>query len=199
MNAGQGRPTHRAPLFLRIWGSPLARGSDRAEAVLAAGLVLLWLLSIPFIATIASAEWPGVQARVADVEQSETAVVATLDSDADLATVDAHSYSMVQPMASATWTGRDGRPASGSIVVRIGARAGDQQTIWLDEQGHVVDPPMTTRTAAGLLVLVAAGAWLALGVLFLAIRRTAGWSLDRRRDRSWEDEWASFDAGSRST
>ncbi|WP_420119881.1 hypothetical protein [Nakamurella sp.] len=199
MNTGQGRPAHRAPLFLRIWGSPLARGSDRAEAVLVAGLVVVWLLTIPFIATIASAEWPGVQARVVGVQQAQTAVGATLVTDADLATVDAHSYSVVQPMASATWTGRDGRPAGGSIVVRIGARAGDQQTIWLDEQGRVADPPMSTRTAAGLLVLVAAGAWLMLGILFLAIRRTAGWSLDRRRHRSWEDEWARFDAGSRSS
>lgn len=199
MNAGHGRPTHRAPLLLRIWGNPLARGSDRAEAVLAAGLVVVWLLSIPFIATIASAEWPDVQARVAGVQQARTAVIATLVADADLATVDARSATMVQPMASATWTGRDGRPAAGSIVVRIGARAGDQQTIWLDDQGGVVDPPMTTQTAAGLLVLIAAGTWLFLGTLLLALRRAAGWSLDRRRHRSWEDEWASFDAGSRSS
>lgn len=199
MNAGRSRPTRRAPLFLRIWGNPLARGSDRAEAVLAAGLVVIWLLSIPFVATIASAEWPGVAATVAGVQQTRTPVVATLASDADLATVDARSYSVVQPVATATWTGRDGQPASGSIVVRIGAQAGDRQTIWLDAQGGVVDPPMSTQTAAGLLVLVAAGVWVTLGLVLLAVRRSVGWSLDRHRSRWWEDEWASFDAGSRSS
>lgn len=199
MNTGPGRPTHRAPLILRIWGNPLARGSDRAEAVLAAGLVFVWLLSIPFIATIASAEWPGVEARVIGVQHSRTAVVATLVSAADLATVDGGSSALVQPMATATWTGRDGRPVSGSIVVGIGTQAGDRQTIWLDAHGTVVDPPMTTSTAAGLLVLVAFAGWSAVGILLLAVRRAAGWVLDRRRHRWWEDEWTSFDAGSRSS
>ena len=102
MNTGQRRPSHLAPLSLRIWGNPLARGSYRAEAVLTAGLVILWLLSVPLIATIASAEWPVVQQRVVGVQNSQTAVVATLTSDADLAAVDARSYAAVQPMASAT-------------------------------------------------------------------------------------------------
>ncbi len=200
MNAGPA-PAHRAPLMIRVWGNPLARGSYRAEAVLAIGLAIAWLLSAPLIATIASAQWPGVESAVAGVQHSVTSADAVLLSDADVVIADPHtsySSSALQPKATATWLGRDGRPITESIVVRAGARTGDHQTIWQDGQGTVVDPPMTTQTAAGILVLAAAGAWLFLGMLFVAVRRTAGWGLDRRRRQMWEDEWASFDAGSRS-
>jgi hypothetical protein len=199
MNARPARPAHRAPLAMRVWGNPLARGSDRAEVVLTVGLVIAWLLSIPLFATMASAQWPSVESQVAGVQHSVTATEAVLQSDADVVIADPHSSPVVQPTATATWSGRDGRPVTGSIVVRIGARIGDHQTIWLDEQGTVVDRPMTTQTAAGLLVLAAAGGWLVLGALFMAFRRAALWRLDRRRRQMWEDDWASFDAGSRST
>jgi hypothetical protein len=199
MNERPARPAHRAPLAMRVWGNPLARGSDRAEVVLTVALIVAWLLSVPIFATIASAQWPSVESQVAGTEHSVTATEAVLLSDADVVIADPHSSSVIQPTATATWTGRDGRPVTGSIVVRVGARIGDRQTIWLDEQGTVVDRPMTTATAAGLLVLAAAGGWLALGALFLAFRRAAGWSLERRRRQMWEAEWASFDAGSRST
>lgn len=199
MNEHPARPAHRAPLVLRVWGNPLARGSDRAEAVLVVGLVIVWLLTLPLIATIASAAWPTVESRVVGVQQSVTTTDAVLLSDAQVVIADPRSSQGVQPRANATWLGRDGRPATGSIVVRVEARTGDHQAIWLDEQGAVVDPPMTTRTAAGLLVLTAAAGWLILGGALFTFRWATGRGFDRRRRRMWEDEWASFDADSRSS
>lgn len=198
MNARPAPSAHRRPLALRVWGNPLARGSDRAEALLAVGLVIVWLLSIPLAATIASALWPSVEARVVAVQHDVASTDAVLLSDADVILSDAHATPVVQPRATATWLGPDGRPVTESIVVAVGARAGDHQTIWLDAQGTVVDPPMSTQTAAALLVLAAAAGSLTLGAMFFAFRRVVGWHFDRRRWQRWEDEWASFDAGSRS-
>lgn len=198
MNAHPERPARRAPWLTRVWASPLARGSDRAEAALVVGLVIVWLVTLPLIATIASAQWSSVESRVVDVQRSVTATDAVLLADAVVVMADPRSSAVVQPRADATWPDRNGRPTTGSIVVRAGAQAGDHQKIWLDVDGTVVDPPMTTQTAAGLLVLAAVGGWLLLGAVFLAFRRTVGWRFDRRRQRMWDDEWASFDAGTRS-
>ena len=50
------RPRRGRWFALRVWGNPLARGVDRAEAILIVGLFMIWLLTLPLIATVASVE-----------------------------------------------------------------------------------------------------------------------------------------------
>lgn len=189
------RVTRRRPWVLRVWGNPLARSSDRTEALVLIGLIAVWVLSLPLVATVASAEWSTIAARVSADQNRAVAVDAVLVDDAPPTVVDPRSPAMVPPTAAGTWVGRDGVPAAGAVPVPAGARAGDHVTIWLDAAGTVVDPPMTTPTAAGILVAGAATAWFVLGLTFAAGWRGLRWLFDRRRSRSWTDEWAAFDAG----
>jgi len=196
MNADpEVRTTTRWPWWLRVFRNPLARGVDRTETVLLIGLMAIWLVSVPLLATVASATWPTVESRVLAEQSRVVAVDAVLQSDAASVSMDPRSPSMVQPTAAASWPGRDGRLAQGTITVGSTARAGDHLTIWLDADGTVVDRPMTTHTAAGLLAAGTAGAWLVLGLTIAGVGRAVRWRFDRRRSRSWAQEWASFGAG----
>ncbi|ACV78382.1 Rv1733c family protein [Nakamurella multipartita] len=191
-----GRPANRWPLALRVWGNPVARGADRAEALLIIGLTLIWLLSVPVIATVASAEWTSVDARVAADQSADVAVVAVLQADAPPLTAgDAHAPSLTSPTAPAIWLGRDGQSAHGMVTVPAGARAGQRVTIWLDPAGAVVDRPMTTQVAAGLVVLAALGGWVGLGVVFAGVWWTARVVLNRHRAQLWEQGWTNLEAG----
>lgn len=195
MNARPAVGSTRKPWAVRVWGNPLARSTDRAEAVLLMGLAVIWLLSLPLVATMASAEWKSVESRVLAEQDRDVAVDAVLQADVSPAAIDPRAPSMVQSAVAATWVGRDGQPTEGTVPVNAGARAGDHVTIWLDGTGSVVDRPMTTRTAAGILVAATVATWLALGLTFAVVWRGSRWLFDRRRSQSWADEWASFDAG----
>lgn len=200
MGDRSSRSAVRMPLVLRVWGNPLARGADRAESLLIIGLTVIWLLSLPIIATVASAEWTTIETRVVANQSTDVAVVAVLQADApSLAAAESRSGSPVSPTAPATWLGRDGQPANGMVTVPTGARTGERVTIWLDATGAVVDRPMTTQVAAGLLVLAALGGWLGLGLLFAGVRWTARIMADRHHSRLWEQDWLTLEAGQNSS
>jgi hypothetical protein len=187
------RPGRLRWLAFRVWGSPLARDVDRAEAVLIVGLLLIWLLTLPLIATVASVEWTSVDSRLETDRATDIAVDAVLSGNASPSALTREAVG--RSAARAAWTGRDGRPASGAIRVDAGAHAGDHVTVWLDASGTVVAQPMGSSTAVALTVLAAGGAWLALGLALAgtwwAIRRR----LDRHRWNGWEQEWSSFAPG----
>ena len=179
---------HRRPLAFRVWRSPLARGVDRAEVALTFGVLVVWLLALPILATVGSAQWSGLQARAAVEQRSVVSVDAVLAQDArfDMTTLRSTPTGVI---AEATWTGRDGRPVKGPVEVVPGARAGDHVVIWLDPAGEVVDAPMSTVDAAVQAGLIVALGWLALGLVLIG-----GWwvgraRLDRRRWRAWAQEW----------
>jgi hypothetical protein len=89
----------------------LARNIDRAETVLLIGLTVIWLVSLPLFATVASAEWMAVESRVLAEQSRDIAVDAVLNADAAPVELDSRSPAMGQPTVAATWVGRDGQPA----------------------------------------------------------------------------------------
>jgi hypothetical protein len=184
----------RKPLALRVWRSPLARRADRAEAALTWSMLVIWLLALPILATIGSVQWSALQARAASEQGSVVAADAVLTQDARFDPVTYRS-TPTGVTAEATWTGRDGRPATGPVDAVPGSRAGDHVVIWLNPAGAVVAAPMTTLDAAAQAGLMAAGGWLGLGLLLIG-----GWwigraRLDRRRWQAWAQEWETFEPG----
>lgn len=185
---------HGRPLVVRVWGNPLARGVDRAEAALVLGLIVVWLFSLPLIATMASVEWTRVDARLTTDRIDDLPRQALLTDDA-APPVMAHDAVQSSSTAPATWTDRDGRPTGGQIQVPVSARAGDQVTIWLNSTGAVVARPMSASTAAALTVMAAVGVWVGLGMVLTGIWWIARRRLDRRRWDQWERAWSTFEPG----
>jgi uncharacterized membrane protein YphA (DoxX/SURF4 family) len=88
----------------------------------------------------------------------------------------------------ARWT-VDGRQHTGSIPVASGSVAGSTQTVWLNSQGRVQVPPLTS---ARLSAAVQAATLMALGGLAVVIgflTLLTRWILERRRLASWQAEW----------
>ena len=194
VNAHQAiRPGRGRWFALRVWGNPLARGVDRAEAILIVGLFMIWLLTLPLIATVASVEWSSIDNRLAADRVTDIGVDAVLTGDASPIVVTREA--MGASAASADWTGRDGQPTSGVVHVAAGARSGEHITVWLDATGKVVTQPMSSVTAAVLTALAAGIAWLGLGLTMIGI----WWAVRRRFDRfrwiEWEREWKAFTPG----
>ena len=187
------RPRRRRWFALRVWGNPLARGVDRAEAIFIVGLLMIWLLTLPLIATVASVEWTSIDSRLAADRVTDIAVDAVLTGDASPILVTREAIGATT--ASAYWTGRDGQPTSGVVHVAAGARSGEHITVWLDATGKVVAQPMSSVAAAGLTALAAGIAWLGLGLTMIGI----WWAVRRRFDRlrwiEWEREWKAFTSG----
>jgi hypothetical protein len=190
--------THRRPLIMRVWGNPLARGVDRAEAAIVLALILVWLLSLPLIATVGSVEWTRIDAQLAAQRVTDVPVDAVISGEATLASAGRDGIA-IEVTAPAVWTGRDGRPAGGQIQVPAYPRVGQHTTVWLDPAGQVVAQPMDSATAAFLTVLTVAAAWVLFGAMLTAL----WWLLRRRLDRTrwevWDLEWAEFTDGHRST
>jgi len=194
--ATAGAPARHGPLPLRVWGNPLARGVDRAEAVLIIGLWLTWLLTLPLLATAATVHWTSISTQLTSDRVSYTAVDAVLTEDAS-PTILADDVFPAGTVAQATWTGLDGRPGSGVIPVEPVARDGDHVTAWLDASGFVAHP-LSSVTAAVLTMLATCGAWLALGLALAGVWWAVRRRFDRQRWDEWERDWSSFDQGRKS-
>jgi hypothetical protein len=155
---------------------------------------VLWLLSSLVLLLVVLAVMTAVAAygHITDRSQGEAArhapVRAVLAAAAP-AMVDDSGYRLPVGVP-ATWTGPDGRPHAGSIPVLGPLPAGADVSVWVDEQGSVVDAPPTAIEAAAAAFLTAVFI-VACGGGVLA----GGWGLARRaigaaNSRRWEREWA---------
>ncbi len=188
----------RSRLFaLRAWRSPLARDVDRAEAMLTWSVLVLWMLSLPLLAVIGSVYSADLRDRVVDEQRSSVQVDAVLVKDAGFVLTTAGSAGL-GVTAEATWVGRDGEAATGSIEVAPGARAGDHVTIWLDRTGQVVPMPMKASEVGVQAVLMVVFGWISFGLLLAAAWWLVRLRLDRQRWRAWAQEWETAGPGDNS-
>lgn len=170
----------------RLDRNPLRRGTDRAETVILAGLLAVFLGGMPFAAQ-AVATWSNttslrqLQAQQATVRQ----VRATLLQ----APVSLGGYAAVlPPQADARWTAPDGHAHTGIITAPAQAKAGSTVLIWTGPSGNPVTPlqpgqiPEQGELAAAVAVAV-------LAVPLLLAAWTARRALNRRRLAAWEADW----------
>jgi hypothetical protein len=173
---------------LRVWGNPMARGVDRAEAALTWILVTIWLLASPIVAVIGSVQWADLQARADAQQHSKVSVEAVLVTDAVYQLTTSRSFP-TGVTAEATWVGPSGLEVTGSVTPLPRARAGDRVTIWLDPDGAVVAAPLSDTDAAVQAMLIAAGGWTGFGLLLGATWWIVRRRFDQRRWQAWAQEW----------
>ncbi|WP_067489580.1 Rv1733c family protein [Actinomadura hibisca] len=171
--------------------SVLRRRIDRAQRLVALGLLLLFLLSAPPVGlwTWHVAYDSGTRAeRIERITRHQvTATVTAADGFGSAG--DRYVHETVQ----VAWPGPDGKPRSGSLPAWKDAKVGAKTRIWADRDGRLsVRPRPHSRTVtdaayAGGAAAVAAGLPLLLAYLLLRHR------CDRRRDAMWDAAWERMD------
>ncbi|WP_455770869.1 Rv1733c family protein [Streptomyces collinus] len=164
--------------------NPLIRPSDRLETWIRRFLMLVLVLGLPVAALSAGLTAYESSMRTVQAQSAERQEVnARLKSSVKGATADGKQQAEVR------WTDDNGKVRTGTTLVKSGTPEGATVPVWLDRQGTITSPPMTTLTARtnGWFV----GGMAAVGVAggFFAARAGTRRVLDRRRYAQWDTEW----------
>jgi hypothetical protein len=186
----------RAIVGLWRWRrNPLCRRSDRREAWLALGAMILVVVVAPLAGWLGAAAAHGSLQRSAEEQhRARHQVWATGESVQDRAPLDSDPESASQQPdrrhVVAHWAGPDGSSHKDTVTTRENVQPGERFRIWTDADGVPANRPMSPRTASSYAVLagLAAGAGAA-GVLE-AGRRLTMRQLLRRRYALWDAEWS---------
>ena len=169
--------------------NPLARASDRVEGAVFVIAVLIALLAVP----VAAAAGSEVYAResVSSTEQLRTRhqVEATLLED----TAPGVATGVIGSEARASWQAPDGTPRQGGVTAAYGLVTGSKVLVWVDANGAVTAPPLTSEgaviTAVGSVGLL----WLGLGCALRSAYLLTVHLNGRRNARRWEAEWTAVE------
>jgi hypothetical protein len=166
---------------LRPDRNPLRRACDRAEAVLAAGLLTALLIGVPVAAVFAGES----EYRIARAHQASWHRVSAVV----LAAAHDPGGGGYQAAALGTWATPDGSQRAGRIVAPAGTLAGHRVTGWVDASGRPVRTPLSRGLLMVEAVVVAAIAVAAVTLCLLSTAVLAHWALTRRRLAAWDTEW----------
>ena len=166
--------------------NPLARGADSLQGALLIVVVALGLLLVPVMLTFGSVTYVDLVEKGEQQGRTWHQTVAVLTEDAPAVGAGGAGASS---RVMAEWRLPNGVMRSGRVPADAGSRAGAKVTVWLDEQGKPVDPPVGTSEAVAAGVFVAVIGWFAATGLLALVYYGVSRLLDRRRLRSWEQEW----------
>lgn len=177
--------------FVRAWGfdrNPMRRPVDRAETVVAALLVLLFVVAAPLVTavTVGRAYDAGLRAERHQLATRHSVTVTVL-GDAGIASDG--SGNGIRRVVQVGW--RDHAVARTATVPELqGDKAGKHRALWFDSAGRVVARPRDRAQTVSDAILVGvfglAATALPVGCCWLLARKR----LDRRRLAQWEDDWA---------
>ncbi|MZF86002.1 hypothetical protein [Streptomyces sp. SID5643] len=164
--------------------NPLLRPSDRFETWIRRFLMLVLVFGLPVAALSAGLTAYESSMRTVRVQSAERQeATARLTSSVEGATADGKQQAQVR------WTDDNGKVRTGTTLVKSGTPEGATVPVWLDREGTITSPPMTTLTATtnGWFV----GGMAAVGAVggFFALRGGTRRVLDRRRYAQWDAEW----------
>jgi hypothetical protein len=188
MRAAPGRPRWRARLAraLGLDGNPLRRASDRAEAWIRAGLLVILLIAGP-MAAVAAGQWAARAAGTGTSVQPH-AVQAVLLQPVTAPAGQAVAVQGTQVWVRARWESAGGSARIGEVPAPAGAAAGTAVTVWLNAAGRVTSPPykggFAFAAVLAAMTTLAVTAFALLVVLRL-VRRFLNW----RRLAAWEAAW----------
>lgn len=190
--------------------NPLRRGTDLMEAWVALAAALLLALATPATGWICGARVNSSLQHTVRLQREErhrtTVLVTGLPKERHGGMFDAESAAHHDGgvQVSATWTGADGTPRSGTLTAPVRhVRAGSAFSIWTDPRGTPVKSPMNGTAARLNAVMAGAGVAILAAVLVELLRRLVLWRIVRRRysrlDRAWAaagPDWGRTGAGS---
>lgn len=177
--------------LLRPGRNPLARGADRLEGAVVLGSVLLALVLVPVMLTLGSATYASLAEESVRQTADRYETVAVLTQDAP-AVAFGPSGEVVggRSEVPARWLLPAGAVRTGAVTADDGMKAGAEVSVWLDDSGSPVAPPMSTTQATAAGVLVAVAGWSVIAGLLALGCWGLHHALNRRRYRAWAQEWA---------
>lgn len=95
-----------------------------------------------------------------------------------------------RPRVPARWVGRDGLQHSGTVPMRGNDTPGSVVRIWVDQQGLLVDPPITTTQAAIAAILAAFAVLMAASLVLALTWLGAQQWIGAYNDARWTQDWA---------
>lgn len=177
------RTLRRRWVFRGLARNPLARMTDRLEAIAILAVLLTALLIVPTAAQSGAAVYSAQMQAITE----QTRSLHPTDAEVVRGTVQgAQRYSTGLPVAvqwregSQTRTGRTTFPTPTST--------GQHVVIWLDQKGNVVDAPRRKADAQLSAFVRSAGVWLGAVALSVLIAYLVRRMLDRVRANAWERE-----------
>ncbi len=196
MRGGQTLTHWRATLTRRcgLDANPLRRGTDRLEAWIRIGLVLVFLIGAP-LAGWGAGRWADSAAtRTALAQQaSDYRVTATLLQSLPRGVDYPHSLTLKLGQVQARWTAPDGSARTGEVQAPLGARAGSTVQVWTDRSGTLTGRPLQRNQIGGWVPMLALIAPVVLALVLLVVVGIAGRLLDRRRLAGWEQAWSAIE------
>ncbi len=175
-----------------IWPdhNPLRRSLDRAEAVVLAAVIAVFLVGAP-IAAFGTGQWAEHgAAAAARAERAAWHPVRAVILDS-VRRPSGNPYGAANlARVPARWRTREGAVRTGIVMVPAGTPAGATATIWTSAQGVPTGPPLNAAQISRQAVLAGLTAVLGLALLLtvsaIVIRRL----LNRRRMTAWDAEWS---------
>ena len=168
-------------LFRALGSNPLVRRSDRIQALSFVAAALILVVATPFVCAFGTSVHDTRERVYAQEAQHRYQVMATAIDEGELVI----DYNDLWFTAEAQWNAA-GHDRVGVVNWPGSAKIGDQQAIWVDEDGQSVQPPgpisraTTDAWAIGLVV------WFALFGAVAAAYYAIRWRLDSRRLVQWE-------------
>ena len=153
-------------------------------------LLALWLLVLPPVVVGGSLWWKDLSTTVAEQHASRYLTTAVTVADAPEFVMTERGIQLTDRVpVQARWISVTGATRTGTVLTTAGLPAASQQTVWIDRDGQLVDPPMTSSSAMILVVLCTAGVWLCWSCLLYGARSVLRYRLNRQRIADWETEW----------
>jgi hypothetical protein len=166
--------------------NPLLRGVDRAEAVvmtmLIVGFAAAWL-----VVAIIAGRWAYHETLAAEhAERGVHPVWATqLESGAQAASATELNVAFVP----AEWKLPGGREVTQPIAVALNSRAGQRTMIFIDAQGQLVRPPLTSADVWDQVAFTVFSLTMGFGIAFAIGYGSVRAMFNRRRMADWQRDW----------
>jgi hypothetical protein len=193
MTTPEGGLIRRSFRRFSLGSGPLKRRSDRVQMV-GRFLVALSLVAAPLIAVAVATDTTAHLEALADAEAAERSrTTAVLLEDAGPLLDDSSDPSASLAHAEARWTVPGGTSRVGIMRVAAHAPAGTSVTVWVDEAGNLTGAPFDRASISSSVVVTAGLALIGLPLVTWTLYATLCFALDARRDRRWEQDWATVE------
>lgn len=179
------QPIRRSRLF--GWDrNPLRRRIDRLEAAMVAGLIALFAVTAPVLATLAGHSTSAALTREQHAQASWRRVSAVTERNAPRRQDLPSTANVFTP---ARWIAPDGQQRRGSVPVSPGTAAGARTPVWVSRSGSLTSPPLQRFQLQGWTVSARVSTVLGLAFILWLAGRVGRFQLDRRRLAYWDNSW----------